>query len=277
MPKQTHLKYLQVWLTFTPQNYSLMIRFSILFVFGMLLYSSSIASDIDTVNNFKIKTYQPKRFYVGNGYDFATLSTALISKPGANTELTPPRFTAIVNIGVHFNYDLNKQVGVFTGISLRNLGFIEFLGNVHIKRRVYALSVPLAIKIGDLRNRNFVFAGGGVDIPFYYKEKVFIKRADKQKSGDWFADNTPRVLPYIFAGLSFDPGITFKLQYYPTNFLNTDFVDYDAFHNAYKPYAGYKVNLLMLSLGIDIHYGQYKIQEREYQKMKKEREAAQRL
>lgn len=276
MPKQSGMKYLQVKINFTP-NQSLLMRNSVLFILGISLFSAAKAGDLDTVNNFKVKTYQPKRFYVGNGYDLATLSTAIFSKPGAKAELTPPRFTAIVNIGVNFNYDLHKNLGLFTGISLRNIGFTEFVGDVHIKRRVYAFSVPLAIKIGDLRNRNFVFAGGGVDIPFYYKEKVFIKRSDKQKNGDWFADNTPRALPYVFAGLSFDPGIIVKLQYYPTNFLNVDFTDYDAFQAPYKPYTGYNANILMLCVGLDIHYGQYKIQEREYQKMKQEREAAGRL
>lgn len=272
-----HLKYLQVSVKFTPQTTLLMIRIITFIALGVLISSVGSASDLDTVNNFTIKTYQPKRIYFGNGYDLATVSSAIVSKPGTKTEFTPPRFTAIVNIGVNINYDLNRNLGFFSGVSLRNLGFIEYVGNVHIKRRVYALSVPLAIKIGDLRNRNFIFAGGGVDIPFYYKEKVFIKRADKQKTGDWFADNTPRILPYIFAGVSFDPGVTLKLQYYPTNFLNTDFMDYDGFQKPYKPYQGYKVNILMLSIGLDIHYGQYRMQEREYQKMKKEREVTQKL
>lgn len=224
----------------------------------------------DTVNNFTIKVSVPKRCYVSNGYDLAMLSTAFVSKPGQGTELTLPRFTAIVNIGFHFNYDLSKKAGIFTGIGLRNIGFIEREGDLHIKRRVYTLGVPLGFKIGDLRNRNFAFIGGGLDIPFHYKEKTFTERSDKKKSSEWFSKKNVPVMPFVFAGHSFDPGITVKIQYYPFNFMNTDYTD-DA---GYRPYAGYKVNLLLLSIGLDIHYAQYRIQEREYQELKKEREQA---
>jgi hypothetical protein len=227
---------------------------------------------IDTVNNFIVKVPEYKRFYVGNGLDFAMLSTAIVSKPGSNTQLTMPRFTAVVNFGITLNYDLNNRIGLMSGLGIRNMGFIEKSGSSTIKRRVYSFGVPLGIKIGDLRNRNFTFFGGGADFPFHYKEKGFQKRSEKMVESNWFGDQTPRVLPFIFAGYSFDPGVTLKLQYYPTNFLNTAFQEADIHGDFYRPYQGYKVHLLLLSLGIDIHYNQWRVQEREYQEMKRERQ-----
>lgn len=221
----------------------------------------------ETVRDFTVKASERKRFYLGNGTDLAMLSTAFVSKHGSAIKPTTLRFTAVVNFGFTFNYDFNKRVGLLSGIGIRNMGFIEKERDSTIKRSVYSLGVPLGFKIGDLRNRNFFFAGGGIDIPFHYREKGFIQRNDKKVLGEWFSERTPRIMPFIFAGYSFDPGITLKLQYYPGNFLNTD---YDP--NYAMPYAGYKVHLLLLSVGIDIHYNQYKIQEREYQEMKKERE-----
>ena len=236
----------------------------------------------DTVTDFPVKVPMQRTLYVGNGLDFAMVSTAILSKPGKTTHLTMPRFTAVVNLGVTFNYDLNRRVGFMSGIGLRNMGLIEKLGDTTIKRRVYALGVPLGIKIGDLRNRDFIFLGGGVDIPLHYKEKQFVKRSNKQKEGDWFSDKTAKVMPFVFLGYSFDPGITLKLQYYPANFFNIDYTEaapgfFPGGAPMIKPFAGYKAHLLLLSLGIDIHYNQYKMQQREYLENKAEREKQNKL
>lgn len=226
----------------------------------------------DTVHNFDISYRTEHRFYTSNGLDFAILSTAFVSKPGQSRQLTAPRFTALVNFGFNFNYDLAKNFGLVSGLGIRNIGFIEKEHDTSIIRRVYSLGIPLGFKLGDLRNRNFFFGGGGIDIPFNYREKAFKKRGNKEKFNEWFSDRTPRIMPFIYAGCSFDPGITLKLQYYPGNFLNPDFEAADSYSNLYKPYNGYQVNLLLFSLGIDIRYNQYRIQQKEYLEMKRERE-----
>jgi hypothetical protein len=148
------------------------------------------------------------------------------------------------------------------------MGFIDKYGDSTVKRRVYSLGIPLGIKLGDLRNRNFAIAGGGVDVPFNYRETGFVHRGEKAKFNEWFSDRTPPVMPFVFAGYSFNPGFTLKLQYYPGNFFNQDFTE----NMGVKPYTNYDVHLLLLSIGIDIHYSQFRIQEREYQQLKKEPE-----
>jgi len=65
------------------------------------------------------------------------------------------------------------------------------------------------------------------------------------------------LMPYVFVGGSFAPGISLKLQYYPGNFMNTDYQEnmvVGGVPTMVKPYAGYNVNLVLLSLGMDIHY-----------------------
>jgi hypothetical protein len=237
-------------------------------ILGICLSKGLAQTKIDTVSNFKVQLPIQKRFYIGNGLDFAMLSTSITSRPGKSTYLTIPRFTAIVNFGFSFHYDLNEHFGFLSGIGLRNMGFIDKYGDSTVKRRVYSLGIPLGVKLGDLRNRNFVIAGGGLDIPFNYREKGFVRRGDKTKFNEWFSERTPHVMPFIFAGYSFNPGFILKLQYYPGNFLNQDFTD----NMGGKPYTDYDVHLLLLSVGIDIHYSQFRIQEREYQELKKERE-----
>lgn len=208
------------------------------------------------------------RFYLASGYDFAMLSSAFIERRGSPRQLAVPRFTAF-NIGLNLHYDPGSRFGLYSGIGIRNLGFIENIGDVTIKRRVYAASIPVGVKFGRLYDRNFFLAGGGMDIPFNYREKAFVNRGDKTKFNEWFSDRTPAVLPFIFLGKSWSPGVTIKLQYYPRNFLNDLFIPNDNGLTTVSPYDGYNVNILAVSLGIDIHYGQYKIQEREYQLWKR--------
>src|SRR5690606_26603856 len=83
-----------------------------------------------------------------------------------------------------------------------------------------------------------------------YREKGFVRRGDKSKFNEWFSTRTPAVLPYVFVGARVKPGLSLKLQYYPGNFLNPDFTD-DA---GVQPYDGYKVNLIMATMGIEIPY-----------------------
>ena len=197
----------------------------------------------------------PKKFYWSNGLDGAILSVSMLEKPINIDEVTPLRFTYIANFGFNFNYDPGKSLGFFTGIGIKNIGFIEkyrFVDST-VKRRVYTIGVPLGVKIGNLRRRKFVLAGGGVDVPFNYREKGFVRRGNKEKFSEWFSDRTPRLMPYVFVGGSFDPGVTLKLQYYPGNFLNTSFTEQVGTATV-LPYFGYKVNLILLSIGFDIHY-----------------------
>ncbi|HTN47164.1 MAG TPA: hypothetical protein VL098_12510 [Flavipsychrobacter sp.] len=249
----------------------------LLFLALLELYSVQQVLAQDKNNNFlppadttnaKILVSQPRRFYMGNGYDLFMFSTANLTQLD-RSKLTPVRFTAVVNIGLNFHYDLNKRFGLFTGISLKNLGLIEKSGNTTTKHRVYTVGVPLGLKIGNLRDRNFVFGGGGIDVPFNYRVKIFNERHKKTyKDSEWFSDRTASVMPYAFLGLSVDPGLIVKAQYYPANFFNQDFKE----ATGYKTYSNMTASIFSLSLSVDIHYNQYKIQEREYRKMKAERE-----
>ena len=158
---------------------------------------------------------------------------------------------------------------------MKNLGFIDpegvltTEGFATVKRRVYAIGAPLGVKIGDMRNRNFVFLGGGVDVPFNYREKIFIKRHDKiDKNSEWFSKQTATVMPYLFVGASVNPGFVVKASYYPGNFMNPDYTITTSTGATLQPYAGLVAQTIVLSFSIDVHYNQYKIQEREYREWK---------
>ena len=187
-----------------------------------------------------------KKFYVSSGMDAAIFSTATMKRPRHDDKLGTMRFSYVINIGTNFNYDFTNHAGIFAGVNIKNIGFIEQEGNVHIKRRTYTIGIPLAIKFGNFEKKTFGFLGGGADVPFNYREKAFTSRSHKTKFNEWFSNRTPMVMPYVFAGVCVNPGITFKLQYYLNNYLNPDFTT-----NGIKPYAGYDVHLILFSVGFN--------------------------
>jgi hypothetical protein len=212
------------------------------------------SNSLDSLKMAKIAATPVRRLYWGNSMDMAIFSTALMQRTGESQKMSTLRFSYVLNFGFNLNYDFSKHAGLFTGIGIKNIGFIEKVQDSTIKRRVYTIGIPLGIKFGNLQSRNFGFIGGGIDMPFNYREKGFVKRNKKEKMSEWFSDRNETFMPYVFAGLSVKPGITAKIQYYPGDFLNTDFKETKN-GVTYKPYAYFeKLNLLTLSIGIDIHY-----------------------
>ncbi|RYD57546.1 MAG: hypothetical protein EOP56_07130 [Sphingobacteriales bacterium] len=220
------------------------------------LFQPSTASARRNAPHDEDPIIKDRKFYSANAFDGIMLSTALMQRPfDKGTTIATPRFS-MLSLGINLHYDFSQGFGIYSGIGIKNIGFIEKIdmpADYTVKHRIYSVGLPLGIKLGNLKERNFLFLGGGADFALNYRVKGFYKRGDKDKLNEWFSDRTPLVHPYVFAGYSFDPGITIKLQYYPRNFLNTDF-SLPSFSGLFTPYAGYKVNLILLSLGFDIHY-----------------------
>ncbi len=202
------------------------------------------------------KSRYTKKAYFSTGMDGYILSTALQQKDGEFLKFSTPRFSAFVHLGLNINYDFNKHIGLFTGINVKNIGFIEKYNNPDstVKRRTYTFGIPLALKLGNVQYGSYFIVGGGIDFPFNYKEKGFIKRSHKTKFNEWFSDRTPAAMPYFFVGAHLRPLMTIKLQYYPGNFLNPDYQQSTASGIIEKPYERYNVQLAMLTVGFDISY-----------------------
>lgn len=218
--------------------------------------------------------FAPKKLYFSNSFDGAIITTAIDKgifplNNGMATTVGTPRFTYILNTGFDLNYDFSQNIGVFTGLGIKNIGFIEKItvADSTIKRRVYAIGLPLGIKLGNMKKKNYAFIGGGVDFPFNYREKRYVSRGDKEKFNEWFSDRTPSYMPYGFVGVSFKPGIYIKLQYYPNNFMNpafTETVTVNGVATAIAPYSRHDIELLMFSIGLDIRYSnKMKIKKKE--------------
>lgn len=219
------------------------------------LFLSLIAMSAASGSHAQTSGTPTKKAYFSTGMDGYILSTTLKQRSGESVNLSTPRFSAFLHLGVNVNYDFSKKFGIYTGLSVKNIGFIEKFSNPDstVKHRVYTFGIPLGVKIGNVKYGSYLIVGGGIDFPFNYKEKGFIKRSDKTKFNEWFSSRTPAAMPYVFIGAHLRPLMAIKLQYYPSNFMNPDYTTTVA-GTTVKPYAGYDVNLIMLTFGFDITY-----------------------
>jgi hypothetical protein len=264
MPNADCLQILQtfVFYTFTQtKNMKIFIKTALLLGTSLLLTTQDVKAQQNTDNNTDSVKLVRKKLYWSSGMDMMLFSTSQTTNAFTLTDgLTPLRFTYFLNFGFHLNYDISKNIGVFTGIGLKNIGFIEKYKAIDstVKRRVLAIGIPVGIKFGNLHKHTYGFIGGGADLAFNYKEKGYIRRGNKDKFNEWFSDRTNLVMPYVFAGFAFKPGVTLKLQYYMNSFLNPSFntpVVSGGSTSYFYPYATFtQNNIMMLSVGFDVRY-----------------------
>ena len=164
---------------------------------------------------------------------------------------TPTRFSMFFHAGNNVHFDLNDNVGIYSGYGLRNIGFITEDNGVKMKRRTYSLGIPLALKLGVFSQKFFVYGGGSYEMFFHYKQKQFID-GNKEKYSEWFSDRTDRFAPSFFAGIQFPKGINLKFKYYPNDFLNRSFAGRDFGENVdYSNYS--KTNLFYIGLSFNFN------------------------
>jgi len=132
---------------------------------------------------------------------------------------TNVRLTWWFHSNEHLHVDIIKNAGLFTGIAIRNIGFITDEDELKIKYRSYSLGLPLAIKIGSLPKNFFIYGGAEYEWLFHFKQKVFVE-GEKRKYSEWLSNRTQRFIPSLFAGVQFPGGLNLKFRYYLDDFLN---------------------------------------------------------
>jgi hypothetical protein len=164
------------------------------------------------------------------------------------------RFAPVVNVQQYVNRDLSDKFGLFIGLSVGNVGFIydDPNSDYRFKFRSYNLGLPVGIKLGTM-NGGLFFAGYSFEWPFNYKEKEFLNETKEDKFVVWVSDRTQPFHQAVMAGFQLGNGTTLKVKYYFTNFHNEDFTETREVNGVtitdFKPYEGFKANILQLSLG----------------------------
>ena len=164
----------------------------------------------------------------------------LQAHPGASAANTALRFTIFFHLGEYWHIDLNNNIGLISGIGLRNIGLIsnetlpeltdnssgEFI-QYKIIRRSYTLGVPLMFKFGSFKDHMYFFGGAECELAFHFKEKYWIntynRSGTKRKSTEWFGSQIPTFLPSVIGGVQLPGGINIKFKYYLSDFFNHDF------------------------------------------------------
>jgi hypothetical protein len=186
--------------------------------------------------------------YVTSGLEMI-FSFASIDDNGTNPN-SVLRWAPVINIQSMLNKDLSSKFGVFTGLAVRNVGYIydhytdPFDNNIYKKKfRSYNLAVPVGIKIGKLEN-TFLYGGYELELPFLYKEKTFDTGGKINTITGFFSSRQNLFQHGFLVGVQFPYGVNIKFKYYLSEFHNQDFVD----GSQVKPYQGLKSNVFYFSL-----------------------------
>lgn len=189
-------------------------------------------------------------FYTTTGLEMI-FSWADIQQDGLN-EPSILRWAPVFNIQTFANYDFSNRFGLFSGLGIRNVGFIyDESPSVRKKYRTYNLAIPIGIKIGNL-DKVFVYGGYELEIPFNYKEKTFVNE-QKSKYSVWFSDRVPNIYNSFLIGVQLPKGLNLKFKYYLTEFFNTSYTEVDQdTGNLTQPYADLHVNVFFISLSVNL-------------------------
>jgi hypothetical protein len=167
------------------------------------------------------------------------------------------RWSPVFNIQSMVNLDMSQRFGLFSGLAIRNVGFIydhytppsaakgmqEGSTTFKEKFRTYNLGIPVGFKIGNM-NKMFLYAGYEVEFPFHFKEKRFDGGDKIQKTTGWFSNRVEQFQHGFLVGVQFPYGMNLKFKYYLSSFLNQDFVD----GSGQKPYEGLDAHVFYFSL-----------------------------
>ena len=145
---------------------------------------------------------------------------------------------------------MSKNFGLFTGLALRNVGYItkDYTDrsdslNYKKKFRSYNLGIPVGFKVGNLE-RTFFYAGYEIELAMAYKEKTYVDGDKTDKITGWFSDRQELFQHGFLVGVQFPYGTNIKFKYYLSEFHNEDYTN----NAGIKPYGGLKTNIFYISL-----------------------------
>jgi hypothetical protein len=160
------------------------------------------------------------------------------------------RWSPVLNLESILNRDMSQNFGLFSGIAIRNVGYIydNYTNpadeNMYKKKfRSYNLGIPIGIKVGDMDNL-FFYGGYEVELPILYKEKTFDGEAKESTISGWFSTREKLFQHGLVAGVQFPRGMNVKFKYYLSEFHNQDYTD----SSGIKPYSGLNSHVFYVSL-----------------------------
>jgi len=216
----------------------------LILIFSLFLYSAH--SQVET--------------YFSSGWEmifsFATVEYTIVDDEGTRVydKGNIMRWAPVLNLQGMYNVNLGKAFGLFTGLAVRNVGFIYDIPETSykFKYRTYNLGLPIGLKIGNMKGF-FLYGGYEIEYAFNYKEKRFENNSGKVTTVHWFTDRVTQFPQSFLVGINFPYGFNLKFKYYINNFHNQDFIDgYTADGEPIKPYEDLKSNVFYISLNFGL-------------------------
>jgi hypothetical protein len=162
------------------------------------------------------------------------------------------RFSPVINLQSLANFDKTSKFGWFTGVNIRNVGFIyDESATVRKKVRNYNLGIPIGLKFGNL-DKSFFFGGYELEMALNYRERRFENEVRTDRFSVWFSDRVNFFQHALFVGVALPRGTSIKAKYYLTSFYNQDFQASDGSGNLVKPYQGIDANIFYISLNFSL-------------------------
>jgi hypothetical protein len=213
-----------------------------------MLICLAVCSLALTVQCFSQSETSPSKAYVTSGGEFI-FSLANIEQNGKSENATL-RFSPVFNFQVMLNKDLSKKFGLFTGLALRNVGYIlndyqDASNNLSYKKkfRSYNIGIPVGLKVGNL-DKTFFYGGYEIEFAIAYKEKTYEGGDKTDKITGWFSSRQEFFQHGFLVGIQFPYSANLKFKYYLSEFHNRDYVD----NAGLKPYSALKSNIYYFSL-----------------------------
>jgi len=192
-----------------------------------------------------------EKVYSTSGWEFIFSGAQL--KDNGNEIPSVMRFTLVVNMQNYLNVDMSDNFGWFTGLAVRNVGFIYDVPNTGLRKKIrtYNLGIPIGVKVGNL-DKAFFFGGYEIEFPFNYRERTFDNEVRTEKFSVWFSDRTPVAYHTIMVGIQLPQSATIKFKYYLNNYLNKDFTETDSNGMTTQPFQFLDVNVFYFSLSFNL-------------------------
>jgi len=173
-------------------------------------------------------SYAQREMYITTGGEML-FQTSEVTSGGTDLQ-TNMRWTIFLHLGSYAHIDFTNNIGMFSGLALRNVGFITNEGTEKKIRRTYNLGIPLALKVGLFDKKMYVFGGAEYEWLFHYKEKYWPnsnggRDGDKIKSTKWFSSRVNSLIPSVFFGIALPGGFNVKYKIYLENYMNQSYAD----------------------------------------------------
>lgn len=153
------------------------------------------------------------------------------------------RFSSFPNSEIVMNKDYDNY-GTFIGAGVRNMGFI-WEDSIKHKRRALGVSIPAALKLGNVADNQYFTVGAELDLYFHFKQKDWID-GKKVKQRSFFNEEINPVSPILAIGYNYK--MTYiRLKYHVFDFYNTK---YSYMENGVEvfPYEGITSKMFYLSI-----------------------------